>query len=101
MSTFAVSLAISVAAGIWEMTEQLIKRERYMSPSRDGLPIAGWRKAQRSIGNGECVEVAPLVEDMAVRDSMDPGGTVLRYSARSWRLFVTAAKEGNFDSFRG
>jgi len=62
---------------------------------------AGWRKARRSIGNGECVEVAPAVGNVAVRDSVDPDGLILRYSAVSWRSFLANAKNGSFDAVRG
>ncbi len=67
-----------------------------MSLIRDGEQIADWRKARRSIANGECVEVAPVVGNVAVRDSIDPDGPVLRYSAISWRSFLADAKSGNF-----
>jgi hypothetical protein len=72
-----------------------------MSLSGDDLQVAAWRKTRRSIGNGECVEVAPLVGIVVVRDSVDPDGPVLQYSAGSWRSFLAAAKKGSFDSFRG
>jgi hypothetical protein len=72
-----------------------------MSLNRDGHQVEGWRKAQRSIGNGECVEVGRVVGNIAVRDSMNPGGFILQYSAVSWRLFLAEAKKGNFDAFRG
>jgi hypothetical protein len=68
-----------------------------MSLTRDGLEVAGWRKARRSVATGECVEVAPRVGDIIVRDSMNPDGPVLQYSAVSWRSFLTAAKRGKFD----
>jgi uncharacterized protein DUF397 len=51
-----------------------------------------WRKARRSVGNGACVEVAPVNGQIAVRDSMNPGGSRLRYPARSWQAFVAAIK---------
>lgn len=72
-----------------------------MSLSGNGLEAAAWRKTRRSIGNGECVEVAPLVGTVGVRDSVDPRGPVLQYSAGSWRSFIVATKQGNFDLFRG
>ena len=51
-----------------------------------------WRKARRSVGNGACVEVAPVNGQIAVRDSMNPGGSRLQYPARSWQAFVAAIK---------
>lgn len=52
------------------------------------LSGATWRKSTRS-GNGECVEVADnLPGIVGVRDSKDPTGPVLTFTARAWRAFV-------------
>lgn len=51
-----------------------------------------WRKARRSANNGACVEVAPLNGQIAVRDSMNPDGSWLLCSERSWRDFVQDLK---------
>jgi hypothetical protein len=51
-----------------------------------------WRKARRSVGNGACVEVAPVNGQIAVRDSKSPGGTRLQYPTRSWQAFVATIK---------
>lgn len=59
--------------------------------------LLDWRKATRSIGNGDCVEVAPANGQIAVRDSKDPAGPMLRYSAGNWQSFLSAARQGNFD----
>jgi Domain of unknown function (DUF397) len=56
-----------------------------------------WRKSKRSIGNGDCVEIAPANMQIAVRDSKDPAGPLLRYSPDSWRLFLSEARHGTFD----
>jgi hypothetical protein len=56
-----------------------------------------WRKAVRSVGNGNCVEVAPMAAGVVVRDSQDPDGLVIRYSPDSWESFVTRARSGSFD----
>lgn len=68
-----------------------------MSLDGDGLYGAGWRKSRRSIGNGECVEIAPVAKAVAVRDSVDPAGPVLRYPAASWQTFLADAKRGTFN----
>ncbi len=62
-----------------------------------GSESPGWRKARRSMGNGNCVEVRPVVGAIAVRDSKDAGGLVLAYSAETWRAFTLAARRGRFD----
>lgn len=61
-------------------------------------PELAWRKAQSSVGNGACVELAPINGMVAVRDSKDPGGPVLRYTAAEWAAFLDAAKKGEFDN---
>jgi hypothetical protein len=48
-----------------------------------------WQKSERSLSNGECVEVARAGAWIAVRDSKDPQGGMLDYSERAWRSFIT------------
>jgi Domain of unknown function (DUF397) len=54
-----------------------------------------WRKAGRSANNGACVEVAPVSGQIVVRDSKNPGGSLLRYSQQSWQDFVRTLKIEN------
>ena len=55
---------------------------------------AAWRKSSYSGGNGGgCVEVAPAGNDIAVRDSKDPGGPQLQFTAGDWRAFLARIKE--------
>lgn len=54
-----------------------------------------WRKSRRSANNGACVEVAPVSGQIAVRDSKNPGGSLLRYPQQSWQDFVQALKTEN------
>jgi len=57
-----------------------------------------WRKAKRSMNNGNCAEIGRAANGVAVRDSMDRQGPVLRYPIVSWTSFIAAAKNGSFDS---
>ncbi|WP_433392518.1 DUF397 domain-containing protein [Micromonospora sp. KLBMP9576] len=53
------------------------------------LTRAQWRTSTRSVGNGNCVEVAAAGDRVAVRDSKDRPGPVLAFPAPAWRAFVT------------
>jgi hypothetical protein len=56
-----------------------------------------WFKSTRSAGNGACVEVAvTAVGGVAVRDSKDPDGPMLRFGADAWRSFVQSVRAGEF-----
>jgi hypothetical protein len=59
-----------------------------------------WRKAKRSMSNGNCTEVTVVADFIAVRDSQDPYGPILRYLAGSWRSFLQDARTGKFDVSR-
>ena len=58
-----------------------------------------WRKASYSTTNGGgCVEVAQLpASAVGVRDSKDPDGGKLLFSADEWSAFVQGIKSGEFD----
>jgi len=57
----------------------------------------GWRRSSFCY-SGECVEVAAgRGGAVLVRDSKDPRGSVLTYSAGEWRAFVQAIKAGELD----
>ncbi|MCP2256733.1 protein of unknown function (DUF397) [Streptoalloteichus tenebrarius] len=47
-----------------------------------------WRKSRHSALKDDCVEVAPVRGDIAVRDSKNPDGPVLTFSPATWRAFV-------------
>ncbi|GAB4590316.1 DUF397 domain-containing protein [Nocardia sp. IFM 10818] len=57
-----------------------------------------WRKATRSDGSGNCVEVA-FFEDgtIGVRDSKDHGrGPVLRFAPDQWDTLLETLADGQF-----
>jgi hypothetical protein len=58
---------------------------------------AAWRKSSRSESNG-CVEVAFLNGQVAVRDSKDRGGPMLRFSHNEWETFLGGVRAGEFDT---
>jgi len=53
-----------------------------------------WRKSNRSGGNGACVEVACEGTPVLVRDSRDPSGVMLAFSAAQWSAFVRRTRKG-------
>jgi len=65
-----------------------------MNPQIASSAERNWRKALRSLTNGECVEVADAGRLVAVRDSKRPEGVMISYSSRAWRSFVAETKEG-------
>ncbi len=58
-----------------------------------------WRKATKSGSNGDCVEVARLAEDaIGVRDSKNPDGPVLVFTAAEWDAFLDGMAKHEFDT---
>ncbi|WP_037910714.1 DUF397 domain-containing protein [Actinacidiphila yeochonensis] len=62
------------------------------------LKAAAWRKSSYSNGNGgDCVEVADgFAGAVPVRDSKDPQGPALVFSAEAWASFVGAVRADAF-----
>ncbi|WP_305786632.1 DUF397 domain-containing protein [Symbioplanes lichenis] len=58
-----------------------------------------WRTAKACAAQN-CVQVAFIDGGIALRDSKNPDGGILRYSLREWRDFVAGVREGEFDDAR-
>ncbi|MBX7268008.1 DUF397 domain-containing protein [Micromonospora sp. Llam7] len=54
------------------------------------LSRANWRTSTRSVGNGNCVEVATVDGTVAVRDSKERHGPVLSFGPSAWAAFVSS-----------
>lgn len=65
--------------------------------NRDRTP-ATWRKSSFSNSQAACVEVADLDGGgRAVRDSKNPHGPALMFTATEWAAFTTGVRDGEFD----
>jgi Domain of unknown function (DUF397) len=58
---------------------------------------ATWRKSTRSQQSGQCVELARVAGMIGVRDSKDPDGPVLVFTAEEFAAFLDGAANGEFD----
>ena len=65
----------------------------------DDLAHLQWHKSTRSSGNAACVEVADLPADgsRAIRDSKNPTGPALMFTAAEWVAFTAGVRAGEFD----
>jgi len=55
-----------------------------------------WRRSS-FCASSECVEVARLDDKIVMRDSKDPDGHMLSYTAEEFRFLVRSAKAGDYD----
>jgi hypothetical protein len=61
---------------------------------------AAWRKSSRSVGGSQetnCVEVAQLAGQVAMRDSKNPTGPALALPRAQWQAFLTSVQASDFD----
>jgi Domain of unknown function (DUF397) len=54
--------------------------------------VSGWRVSARTGGQGNCVEVGTSAAKVAVRDSKNREGPVLRVDPIVWRAFIRHLK---------
>jgi Domain of unknown function (DUF397) len=58
-----------------------------------------WQKSGRSGPNGNCVECAALPDGgVAMRNSKDPEGPALIYTAAEIEAFIGGVRDGDFDN---
>ncbi|BFU41811.1 DUF397 domain-containing protein [Krasilnikovia sp. MM14-A1004] len=61
-----------------------------------------WQKSGRSNPSGNCVECAALPDGgVAVRNSRDPHGPALVYTAAEIEAFILGVRDGDFDNLLG
>lgn len=69
-----------------------------MTPHCPKLARVVWRASSYSGASGNCVEVADLVNGhRAVRDSKDPTGPALMFTAVEWVAVTAGVRSGDFD----
>ncbi len=57
-----------------------------------------WFKSSRSSAGDNCVEASFAQNgDVGVRDSKDPNGPTLEFTATEWSVFIAAVHDGIFD----
>jgi len=60
-----------------------------------------WFKSTKSSAGDNCVEVSFTGDgDVGVRDSKNPNGAVLEFTADEWMTFVAGVRKGEFDAKR-
>jgi hypothetical protein len=76
------------------------RKSSYSSGGKECVEVAElpatWHKSSFSVDNGSCVEVADLSGGTAVRDSKDPAGPVLTFTAAHWAVFTHSVRTGTF-----
>lgn len=60
-------------------------------------PNLVWRRSTASGATGDCVEVAHATGLVLIRDSKEPRGPTLRFSASEWAAFLAGVRNGEFD----
>ena len=63
---------------------------------KSDLTGANWFKSSKSANNGQCVEVAFVGEQVAVRDSKNPTGPALLFTQDDWSAFIAGVTANEF-----
>jgi hypothetical protein len=67
-----------------------------MTTEHDPILTRPWRKASRSTGGNDCVEVAQAATTCLVRDSKNPDGDRLSIGLKAWTAFIRDIKRGAY-----
>jgi len=63
----------------------------------DVQTTAPWRKSTYSGSNGNCLEVAPTEDGVAIRNSNRPEAGIIPFTHAELDAFLKGAKDGQFD----
>lgn len=63
---------------------------------RDKRHAGEWFKSSHSASYGDCVQVY-LLAWVGMRDSKNPDGPVLWFTASEWNAFLNGVRDGEFD----
>jgi hypothetical protein len=76
-----------------------------MRKAYNGMPAGQvraieWQKSRRSNPSGNCVEMTKLADgaEIAIRNSRDPDGPALVYTAEEIVAFILGVRDGDFDN---
>ncbi len=62
------------------------------------LELTMWRRSSYCDTGGQCVEIAQAGTSHLVRDSKNPAGACLTFSAPAWAAFIRDIKNGTYDA---
>lgn len=79
------------------MEETFIWKKATRSAGQGNCVEVGWRKSSRSNGQANCVEVGSASGVVAVRDTKDRAAGYFTADDRQWRSFLAGIRAGRFD----
>jgi hypothetical protein len=83
-SSFSYNGTSCVEVGSW--------RKSSHSALADCLEAGNWKTSSRCAGNGSCVEASACCHGVAVRDTTDREGPVVKFSAEAWADFLARTR---------
>jgi hypothetical protein len=79
------------------VTEPVWIKSSYSGSQGGNCVEVTWIKSSYSNPSGNCVEFAKGPDKVLVRDSKNPDGGIIEVAPNTWREFVAAVKQGEFD----